>query len=248
MTAGLRFDHYEWAGGHEAMLRFGPDEKPVVVLAQPLFEEANRTRALLVAVMRGLADHGIASTLPDLPGQGESPIPTVDARLTNWRLAFAAATAWSGEHCYSFAVRGGALVDGDAEVAARLHLAPQQGKTLVRDLLRARRAAAIAEGERPTADDPSQPGPPLLLAGNLLDRELIQALVAAEPSRADRVLAVFPEAQSADRDLAPAWNAARQGDRPRFRRPWAGSEPFAEVGLVAMLIDEIVSWIRACDG
>ena len=49
---GPRFDRYEWAGGREAMLRFGPDAGPLVVAVLPLFEEANppgapRTRAIV---------------------------------------------------------------------------------------------------------------------------------------------------------------------------------------------------------
>ncbi len=44
-----RIDHYDWSGGREALLRFGPDTGPVVILALPLFEEANRTRTFAVA-------------------------------------------------------------------------------------------------------------------------------------------------------------------------------------------------------
>src|SRR3546814_21095544 len=70
---------YDWAGGTEAMLRFGPDTGPVVVLALTLFEEANRTRAFAVPMLRALAERGVASVLPALPGQGESagPLPNM---------------------------------------------------------------------------------------------------------------------------------------------------------------------------
>jgi thioredoxin reductase len=43
-------DRYDWAGGSEAMLRFGPATGPIVVLALPLFEEANRTRTSVEGV------------------------------------------------------------------------------------------------------------------------------------------------------------------------------------------------------
>ena len=59
--------HYDWAGGREALWRFGPDTGLVVVAALPLFEEANRTRTFVVTVMRMLAKRGIAGVLPDLP-------------------------------------------------------------------------------------------------------------------------------------------------------------------------------------
>ena len=87
---GPRFDRYDWAGGREAMLRFGPDAGPRVVAVLPLFEEANRTRAFLVAMLRALAGHGIGSILPDLPGTGESVVETRDLRLADLRQAFAA--------------------------------------------------------------------------------------------------------------------------------------------------------------
>ena len=78
-------DHYDWAGGREAMIRFGPSTGPVVVAVLPLFEEANRTRTFLTGVLRRLAERHIASVLPDLPGQGESLVPTENAMRTDHR-------------------------------------------------------------------------------------------------------------------------------------------------------------------
>ena len=71
-----RIDHYDWSGGREALLRFGPDTGPVVILALPLFEEANRTRTFAVGLLRRLAERGIAGLLPDVPGQGLASRPT----------------------------------------------------------------------------------------------------------------------------------------------------------------------------
>lgn len=73
------------------MLRFGPDTGPVVVVALPLFEEANRTRAFAVTILHALAERGIAGALPDLPGQGESVMPTQGTDLAKLRAGFAAA-------------------------------------------------------------------------------------------------------------------------------------------------------------
>jgi len=83
-------DQYDWAGGCEAMIRFGSGTGPVVVLALPLWEEANRTRTFAVRLLRLLAERGIAGALPDLPGQGESAIDSEYAMLAGWRTAFAA--------------------------------------------------------------------------------------------------------------------------------------------------------------
>ena len=56
---GPEVGSYDWGGRAESLLHFGPAEGPVVVAVPALFEEANRTRALLVAVLRGLAERGI---------------------------------------------------------------------------------------------------------------------------------------------------------------------------------------------
>ncbi len=57
-------DYYDWPGGREAMLRFGPADGPVVLVAMPFWEEANRTRSLVVAMLRRLADQGIGGRCP----------------------------------------------------------------------------------------------------------------------------------------------------------------------------------------
>src|SRR3546814_16458509 len=79
---------YDWAGGTEAMLRFGPDTGPVVVLALPLFEEANRTRAFAVTMLRALAARGVARVLPDLPGPGERLVPLHDMPILRMQEAY----------------------------------------------------------------------------------------------------------------------------------------------------------------
>ena len=53
-------------------MRIGAAEAPPVLFVPPLFEEMNRTRALLAAVMRRLAARGHGCWLPDLSGTGES--------------------------------------------------------------------------------------------------------------------------------------------------------------------------------
>jgi hypothetical protein len=111
---------------------------------------------------------------------------------------------------------------------------------LVRDLLRARRVASVAAGERLEADDLDRPGPPVLLAGNLLHRDLLTSLMDAEPSRADTVLTIFPDLAHTGRQLAPQVAGSAGADRPRFRKPWLASKPFANPALATML----EAWIR----
>lgn len=120
------------------MLRFGPADSPVMVAALPLFEEGNRTRTFTVTLLRALAERGVASALPDLPGQGESLVPTDQLRLANLRAAYAAAVRAVARRSYGVSIRSGALIDGDAELAGRWQLTPQTGAELRRELDRAR--------------------------------------------------------------------------------------------------------------
>lgn len=219
-TSGPRIDHYDWSGGREAMLRFGPDDAPAVVAVLPLFEEANRTRAAMVDVLRRLAARGIGGALPDLPGTGESRIATADATLAQWRAAFAAACAALARPVHVVAWRGGALVDGLAEACGRWYLAPQGGAAVVRELERLRRAGGGRDH-----------------GGNILSPALIEGLAAAEPATHGRlrVVRLASDPAAADRHLpgAPLWRAA---------------EPGTDAALQAAVADDIAGWIAACAG
>lgn len=219
-------DWYDWAGGREAMLRFGPATGPVVIVALPLFEEANRTRTFAVALMRLLAERGIASALPDLPGTGESLVQVEDTSLTAMRQAMAAAVDHLGtRRAYACGIRSGALLDVAAFVHARWHLAPVEGQALVTELLRIAGKSATAEA-------------PLLAGGNLLTSTMITELKAAitdaEPGPL-RIVRLESDPRPADLKLpgAPLWRRA---------------EPDHDPALAALLADDIATWIRACEG
>jgi hypothetical protein len=227
--------HYDWAGGREAMLRFGPAEGPVVVAVQPLFEEANRTRALIVAMLRMLAAQGIGGALPDLPGMGESLTPVESVTLADWRAAFGAALASLGRPVHILSVRGGALIEAEADVLSRWQLTPVEGSDLVRDLFRMR---AIADPGAPRDFDPLAPGPagpPVLLAGNLISRRLLCDLIAAEPlaGGVTRVVRLGKDRRVADLALP---------DTP----PWRKAEPENDAALARQLAGDLAAWIRAC--
>ena len=233
-------DHYDWAGGREAMLRFGPDTGPVVVAAMPLFEEANRTRAFIVAILRALAGHGIATALPDLPGTGESLVETEHASINSWNTAFSSAVEHFNPHgrpVHSIAVRGGALVDATAPVTSRWHFAPVAGDGLVRDMLRARLAAAKESGEAIGADLIEPPGPSVELAGNRLSRALLAELGSSVPSDHPplRIVRLDTDTQPADRHVAGA---------PLWRRSEPGNDP----ELARLLAADIAAWIATCAG
>jgi hypothetical protein len=214
--------HYDWAGGREAMIRLGPEGAPVVIIALPLFEEANRTRTFAVTVMRALAGRGVASVLPDLPGTNESLVATDAATLAGWRDAFAEAAVATGAR-WSVAIRSGALLDNDAALTGRWHLAPQPGSSLVRELDRVRQAG----------DNSSSDGPVVEIAGNRVARALLEGLGAAVPDPVARVVRLTTDAQPADRKL----------DGPPL---WRRAEPDNDIAFAEALADDIAEWVRTC--
>jgi hypothetical protein len=216
---GPRFDRYDWAGGRETMLRFGPDAGPLVVAVLPLFEEANRTRAFLVAMLRALAGRGIGSILPDLPGTGESVVETRDLRLPDLRQAFAALVGTLDVPVYAVTIRSGALVDCDASLAGRWRLAPQAGDDLLRDLNRIRAASTMPDAEG--------------YAGNSLSEALLADLQDAVPYAASRTVRLESDPRPAD---------ARYAGAPLWRR----SEPGSDAAFAQALAADVAGWIATC--
>ena len=216
---GPRIVHYDWPGGREAMLRFGPDHGPTVIAALPLFEEANRTRGAIVDVLRRLASKGIGSALPDLPGIGESLVATSAATLFGWRAAFAAAAATLRRPVHVLAWRGGALVDTEAAVASRWYLTPVTGAGTMRELRRAQAASADKE----------------LFVGNALSAGLIAELEHAclPASEHKRILRLETDPRPAD---------AKIPGRPL----WRAAEPTTDDALQAVIADDVAAWIDRC--
>ena len=188
---------YLWRGGAEALLRFGPAGAAPLILLLPLFEEHNRTRAFGAAVLRALAARGIAGVLPELPGQGESPVPTEALRLADLRAAVCNLVQATGARA-SFAIRSGALLDTEAALATRLQFAPQSGAALVRELRR-------VQAQSPGAD----------IAGNLLSEAQLADFATALPAPA-HVLRLASDPAPAARHLpgAPPWRRAEPESDP----------------------------------
>lgn len=134
----------EWAAAFDR----GREARLLIVPA--LFEEANRTRRLAVEVMRRLDKAGIDCVLPDFPGCNESLQPLAEQTLESWRAAMAAAAAaFAASHV--LAVRGGALF-----VPPGLPgwlLAPANGASQLRQMLRARIVASREAGREESQED-----------------------------------------------------------------------------------------------
>lgn len=216
------------------MLRFGPDAGPVVIAALPLFEEANRTRAFTVTILRALAGRGIGGALPDLPGQGESLMPTHKASLPTLREAFATAAASLRGPVFSLAIRSGTLLDPTAALSGRYHLSPMTGADLRRELIRARQASARESGEPFDASSLDGAAEPVELAGNLIAPQLLSDLSEAVPStQSTRTVRLETDARTADAKLpgSPLWRRAEPDNDPDF---------------AARIADDIAVWIATC--
>lgn len=217
------------------MLRFGPSTGPVVMMLLPLFEEHNRTRTFAVTICRALADLGLASVLPDLPGQGESLVPTEQATLGDWRIAVKSLSEAQSANRPVFlaSLRGGAITDGVASASGTWRLSPISGSAMLLDLQR----AEIVNGKhdwRTFGPD----SPPITLAGNAIGWPLFAALLEDEtlveaqlPLRTVRL-----ESDPAPADIkfagAPLWRRSEPGDDPT---------------LAALLAADIAAWVRACE-
>ncbi|HEX8063786.1 MAG TPA: hypothetical protein VF535_11275 [Allosphingosinicella sp.] len=185
---GLHYSRYRIADRDEWMMRIGSG--PALLLLPPLFEEMNRTRALLATTMRALAAKGFECWLPDLPGTGESERALEEVSWREWGEAAEAAFEAAGAVA-SLSVRGGALLDGPAP--ARWRFAPATGASLARDLAR---AGLMTEGGGGYA--PSQ--------------ALLGPLAGAEPPAGGRTRTVRLATDRAEADLKlegpPLWRRA----------------------------------------
>ncbi|UZK66485.1 hypothetical protein [Sphingomonas sp. M1-B02] len=227
-------DHYDWAGGREAMLRFGPADGPVIVAALPLFEEANRTRTFVVALLRALAERGIAGALPDLPGQGESCLATEKVSLMDIRDGFEAACARIARPVYALGIRSGALLDTLAPAEGRWHFASQSGPELLRELKRMAPAAASLDDCWWAAADVTE------IAGNRISIAILSALEGVTPFGPEDELPLRVVRHESD----PKPADLKVPGSPLWRR----AEPDNDPALAALLADDIAAWVRACEG
>lgn len=203
------------------MLRIGDPRLPPILFVPPLFEELNRTRALIVATMRRLAAEGHGCWLPDLLGTGESVTPLEQVALGDWRQNIAAAAthaaAASGKLPVVASLRGGGLVDGGAEASCHWRFAPVAGRAIVRDLDR----TSLAGGAE--------------WAGYPASAELRAALATAEPVDVPQVRVVRLETDAGAADHKVAGPAL-----------WRRSEPGQSYELAAMLAADVNEWSRSC--
>ncbi|MEN7536357.1 hypothetical protein [Aurantiacibacter flavus] len=164
-------------GSDELAIRFGDDTGPCLLVLPAWFDEGNKTRHFTVETMRLLAERGIASVLPDLPGCNESMSALPEQTLGSWRASAGEATNHFG--CsHVLTIRAGANLVPDLPGFA---YAPLAGKSALRALLRARTLAAKEAGRPETTEALLQTGKVegLALAGYHLGATMVSDLAEA---------------------------------------------------------------------
>jgi hypothetical protein len=209
--APLAYAQYKSDGRHEWMMRIGAADAPPILFVPPLFEEMNRTRALIAAVMRALASRNHGCWLPDLKGTGESEAPLDKVAWDDWRHDVSAAAAYveweAGRAPLIASLRGGGLIDDAAGAIGWWRLAPVAGASLARDMVRAGLAGVEWAGYAPAAE----------LRGRLEDA----VPVDQAPLRTVRLAS---DAGTADVKLSgPAlWRRSEPGGSPELAEAAAG--------------------------
>lgn len=215
------------------ILRIAPAGPPRanVLIVPPLFEEANRTRRTLVLAMRALAAKGYAALLPDLPGQNESLAPLESADLSQWQAALADVAAGIDGPVVIASIRGGALIDHQAEAAAWWRLAPVAGASLLRTLLRARVAADRETGRDSSVESlqEASKSEALLLAGNRLSPAMLAELGRAEAQ-----------------PVAPLRSVALGTGGIAGTPLWLRAEPGEDAAMAAAIAADIIAWSEQC--
>lgn len=228
------------AGSLPCIVR-GPLAGPQLLIIPPLFEEMNRTRALLAGVGRDLAARGIGSWLPDLPGTGDSDLSLSEISWQQWQNSLLSLSeliyATSGRETHILSIRGGSLLGGSIAARSRYRLAPvASGERVLRELLRARLAADQERAKPTTAAD---------LERRLQTETVELAGYPITPSlAADLRRAALPDTP-ATRTVGVAGST---GDRVLDGPPlWRHAEPAAAPALAGALTDDLADWIASCD-
>ena len=230
MTLGgdLHYGRYSVENQDEWLMRIGDVNASPVLILPPLFEELNRTRALLAGMMRGLAANGLGCWLPDLPGTGESERALDSCSWQLWQDAVRSAAEQVADRAGRVpaiaSVRGGGLLETGLTAPCFWRFAPAEGASLARDLVR---ASLVSAGE--------QTGAILDLAGYPVPRPLLDALGAQSPVPSSPLRVVRLESDRADADAKMAGPAL-----------WRRSEPGNAPALAEALADDLAAWIETC--
>jgi len=216
----LAFERFRSNDREEWLMRLGRPHAPAILFVPPLFEEMNRTRALMVAAMRWLAKRGHGCWLLDSSGTGESDRDLGQVSWDDWRDDVTFAAAHISEQARKPLIasfRGGALIDDGAQARGWWRLAPVDGSAVARDMV----CSGLAGGVEWAGYAPSQ--------------ALRAALETARPAAVGplRTLRLASDAQGADAKL----------EGPAL---WRRSEPGISAALAQAIAADLHKWSREC--
>ena len=237
MSRSFRTFTYNFDGRDEYCPGIDPDASKAVrriLLVAPLFDEMNRTRRVLATTMRALAEKGIASFLPDLPGTNESSADLVDQDISHWQSAITAAAQQHGA-THIASIRGGALVDLASPYLPHWRLAPVKGATLLKAMLRTRVAGDREAGITTTSDNLiiEAARKPVLLGGNWLSPKMVRELNDAEPVPVEALHSVSIGTEDGGLAGSALWLRAEPQDDPHMAQAMA---------------DNLDRWSASCGG
>jgi hypothetical protein len=218
----LAFERFKSRDREEWLMRIGRPHAPAILFVPPLFEEMNRTRALIVAAMRLIAKKGHCAWLADLTGTGESGRDLAEVAWDDWRHDVISAAAHITEKAKKpliASLRGGALVDDGATARGWWRFAPIDGAAVSRDMVRSGLAGGVE------------------WAGYAPAGALKRALEAATPAK---VAPLRTARLATDRAEADA----------RLEGPalWRRSEPGNSSTLAEAIAADLAKWSRQCAG
>lgn len=212
-------------------------EAYAVLFVPPFAEEMNRTRRLMALAGRKLAEAGVCSLLPDLPGTGDSPLPFSEARWDKWHAALAACADYISGKGLAVRLAGfrlGGLLAADAMTsgldAEALYLIDpvEDGRLHMRHWLRIRSAASLEIGPRITLSylqTQLDSGTSVEVAGYEMHPELVTAVSGI---RLAPLLDKLPAPVHRIDVVAPGTETDTQTEGRRViaaEAPWASYEP-----------------------
>lgn len=201
------------------------DQENIILILQPLFEEANRTRRTLALMAQKLGDAGLGAAIPDVPGMGEHPTDAASATVTqvNRELSTLVETLGrDGSSIITAGWRGGCLFDGILGTNAAWRFAPEAGDRMVRTMLRT---------EMP---DESDGGCAFVLGQSVSGAFLDELAATALPEHDQlRTIRLATDRAEADRHIeaSPLWRHAEPGEDP---------------ALAELLADDLIQWVQTC--
>ena len=213
-----------WLAGLPSFDNLG-DQRFIVLILQPLFEEANRMRRTLALMARVLDRNAVGVAMPDLPGMGEHPVGTDQVGISDIDTALKAlidALATNGRPVLVAGFRAACLFDTLPGAAANWRFAPEPGDRLVRTLMRT---------ETPEESSDTQ----AFINGQMVSRTLLDDLsriTLRDPQRL-RTLRLSTDRAAADRyvEASPLWRHAEPGEDP---------------ALAKLLAEDIHNWAGTC--